>query len=349
MKMRYQTYDKELDNSGFLSPNDRVNVFINFESILKNLSMVKDLDKKLILEREFPTILTAESLNLMAHYKRFFKQNGLETRVFLYYTDLTSDNYVLSDVNEDYRSYYNQKYLYNPKFNYLGTTLIDRIIPEIKTISEFLNGVYFITAHNFEGSLIPYIIAEMDKSYKNLIISEDVYDTQYQSYPDRFLNHYLKRSMTNPYITYKLHDTISNMINDNPNISRTTNIYENNRSFYNLILSAHGSKSRSIEPVKGIGPKTMDKFIVQSLKDGLIQPDTTNMDMLISSLPNEIQDDIRINFECIDLSRQYSMLSREDLFSVEKQLIDRLDNNTLGKLNGGRVYNHPLMLNELTM
>ena len=72
-------------------------------------------------------------------------------------------------------------------------------------------------------------------------------------------------------------------------------------------------------------------------------------DMLISSLPNEIQDDIRINFECIDLSRQCSMLSREDLFSVEKQLIDRLDNNTLGKLYGGRFYNHPLMLNELTM
>ena len=87
MKIRYSDYDSSIDKLKFVKPDDKVNVFINLESVLTNLSMVKDIGNKLLLERQFPTILESEFINLCAHYKRFFRGNGLQTRVFLYYTD----------------------------------------------------------------------------------------------------------------------------------------------------------------------------------------------------------------------------------------------------------------------
>ena len=93
MKIRYSDYDSSIDSLHFLTPGDKVNVFINLESVMSNLSCIKDVDKKLILERNFPIILSSEALNLCAHYKKFFRGNGLNTRVFLYYTDLSSNNF----------------------------------------------------------------------------------------------------------------------------------------------------------------------------------------------------------------------------------------------------------------
>ena len=75
LKLKYKDYDESLTTKNYLVPNDKVNVFINFESVLKHLSMITDLEKKLILEREFETILISNILNLIGHYKRFFVNN----------------------------------------------------------------------------------------------------------------------------------------------------------------------------------------------------------------------------------------------------------------------------------
>ena len=90
MKIRYADYDSSIDSLNFITPNDKVNVFISFESVLNNLSMITDLDTKLLQYRDYPTIIESETINLCAHYKRFFRGNGLDTRVFIYYTDLSS-------------------------------------------------------------------------------------------------------------------------------------------------------------------------------------------------------------------------------------------------------------------
>ena len=117
MKMKYSSYDKDIDEARFLAPDDKVNVFISFETVMKYLASIKDIDRKLVLEREFPVIIASGALNLAAHYKRFFRQNGLQTRVFLYYTDPRSDEYALYDKNDEYRSYYTQKFLHNPHYH----------------------------------------------------------------------------------------------------------------------------------------------------------------------------------------------------------------------------------------
>ena len=40
MKLKYQSYDKDIDDANFLAPGDKVNVFISFETVLKNISQI---------------------------------------------------------------------------------------------------------------------------------------------------------------------------------------------------------------------------------------------------------------------------------------------------------------------
>lgn len=134
LKLRYASYDESLDGTGFLLPTDKVNVFINLETVLNNLSMIKDIDKKILLDHEFPTIMISNILNLAAHYKRFFIGNGLNTRVFIYYTDTTSTKFQQTKYNDDYRSYYINKYLTNPRYSYMTELLNKTIFPDAKQL-----------------------------------------------------------------------------------------------------------------------------------------------------------------------------------------------------------------------
>ena len=84
LKLKYSVYDEELTKLNFLNPHDRINLFINMESIFNNLSMIMDLEKKIVIQRDFEEIMISNILNIIAHYKRFFVSNGLDTKVFIY-------------------------------------------------------------------------------------------------------------------------------------------------------------------------------------------------------------------------------------------------------------------------
>lgn len=346
-KIKYTEYDSSIENAGFLKPTDKVNVFINLETVMSYLSRVRDLDKKMILERSFPKIMIAEAINLCAHYKRFFRQNGLETRVFLYYTDLSKDLFPQSMINDEYRSYYINKYLYNPKFSSMGEKLISTITPEISTICEFIQGVYMIKATGIEGSLVPMIISEMDKSYKNFIVTGDIYDTIYMR-KDNFCVHYMKKSSTKgSLISHKPSQSLRVFLNED--IEDDVLDIFNNQQFYTLLLSALGDDCRSIDGPKGLGTKNIIKYLMSNINDGNLKHDTKNVEMLISEFPDKLKMQLHDNYNCLDIDYQYSLLSTSDLFSIEKQIVDRFDNNSLMQLNASKFYEHRLMLQELTM
>lgn len=189
MKIRYTDYDEALTNANFLQPTDKINVFINLETVFKYLSMISDLEKKLILQKKFDIILASNIINLAAHYKRFFVNNGLDTRVYLYNTDLESTNFPQRKYNDEFRLYYLLKYNDNPKFVYLTDALKSSILKEVKTICEFIPRVYYLSGLNIEGSQIPYIVGQDDTSRKNIIISGEFYDTQYSLIPNYFISY----------------------------------------------------------------------------------------------------------------------------------------------------------------
>lgn len=347
MKIKYMDYDNSIDKLNFVNSDDKVNVFINFESVLNNLSMIKDIDNKLLLERNFPFILESEAINLCAHYKRFFRGNGLKTRVFLYYTDLASYQFDNFKYNDEFRSYYLNKYVQNPKFQLLGKRTIEKIIPRITKIMEFIPDVYFINGTNIEGSLIPYIIGKNEPEYKNFIISTDRYETQYQLYPENYCMHYIKKSPLGTKVFCKFNDYIYDLFKENMDTCTDIDMFTNT-SFYSTLISAMGDKSRSLDPLKGVGCKTVLKYLTNGINYGIFTKDTKSIDMILQALPEEQQERALDNFNCTNLSKQYNEMSQQNIFSITNQIIDRFDFNSLLKLNQTDYREYPLMLPELT-
>ena len=347
MKLRYHDYDSSIEKLNFVSSNDKVNVFISFESVLNNLSMIKDLDNKLLLERNFPFILESEAINLCAHYKKFFKGNGLDTRVFLYSTDLGSENFKNFKYNDEYRSYFLNKYLQNPKFQLLGRKLMETSIPRIQRIMQFIPDVYFISGKDIEGSIIPYIIFKLDPSRKNFIISTDKYDTQYLMNNKDFCVHYIKRSFTGSKVFFNFEKCISDIFNENCEKDTNADIFKN-PYFYSTLLAGLGDKTRSIDPLKGYGCKTILKSLNNAITNGIIGKDTSTINIILNSFPEDCHERIMDNFYCTNIDRQYINLGNQDLFNIQSQIVDRFDYNSLLQLNREDYKEYPLMLPELT-
>lgn len=347
MKLRYQDYDRSISDHGILSSNDEVNVFISFESVLNNLSTIQDLDNKLLLERQFPIILESEMINLCAHYKRFFRGNGLNVKVFLYYTDLMSNDFSEFSINDEYRSFYCNKYLRNPKFQLLGKRLCERIVPRVSKILEFIPDVYFISAKDMDGSLIPAIIANHFPDRKNFIITTDKFESQYLLNP-KFCTHFIKKNRyTGTKIISQFGTYISDLMKDENDTAEESAMYMN-PSFYTLLMSAIGDKMRSITPLKGIGVKTVTKMLSVGIHDGLITPQTNTIELLKDIFPNDQKDEVVTNFKCTNISDRMKNITDQQIFDITSQIVDQFDFNSLIRLNQTEYTDYPFMLEALT-
>lgn len=344
VKIKYQIYDESLTKLDFLNPNDKVNVFINLETVLKYLSMTKDLEKKLIVNRNFPDYMESDIINIAAHYKDFFRGNGLDTNVFLYMTDLDSDIPYFKEANyvDEFRSYYINKYTSNPKFILLGDRLRKEIIPDVKTICEFIPNVYFIQSKNVDGGLIPYIIGKSMPDRKNLIISGDLHDTQY-SYEEGFIDHLHIRG-------YKMNILESTTEGYLKAISRSDEISPElielfkNGSFYRVLLSCLGDKYRSVEGIRGIKFGKMVHILMNALKEQKITKDTRSASLLSDLFPEEVKEQIYNNLQVLDIRNVYEMLLEGDKKLILSQIVDRSDISALQHLNQTKFINNQLRL-----
>jgi hypothetical protein len=349
MKIKYADLDEYLTSAKFLQPTDRVNVFINMETIFKYLSMINDLEKKLVLQKNFPIILTSNIINLAAHYKRFFVNNNLDTRVYLYNTDFKSDQFNQFKYNEDFRSYYLLKYNGNPKFVYLTDALKETVLPEVKTICDFIPRVYYLSSNNIEGSLIPYIVGEDDRNRKNIIISGDFFDTQYSLIPNYFVSYIHSavgyRSICNNPREY-LKEITKKQNDELESLCKTYSNY----SMYCSLLSVLGDRMRSIDGISGVGPKILEKYILQGISRNEITLNTNNPSMIGSIFhDDDMKEEFVNNFYCISARDMYDELTTSNKLSILNQRKDRFDNNSLIQLNASRFYNYPLMLEALTL
>lgn len=347
LKLKYKDYDESITSKNFLYPNDKINVFINLETVFKHLSMIQDLEKKVIMQRDIDTLLISNTLNLIAHYKRFFVNNGLDTRIYIYHTDFKSEEFNQFKYNEDFRSYYLVKFNSNPKFVLLTDHLVGQVLPDVKTYCEFIPNVYYISAKNIEGSLVPYIIAKDDPTRKNLILGGELYDTQYTFLPN-FLNHYIHRSFNVNTICSDSMDYLKDITKkEESEISDLKNLFCKS-NFYTSLISVLGDKARSIESLTGIGVRTLQKYIETGLAQNIIHTDTMNPEIIGDIFHDgEIKDEFINNFYCSSILSMYQELSEYEKNSILSQRVDRFDNNTLQLLNTTKFYNHPLILEGL--
>ena len=349
LKMRYKDYDDSLTSKNFLFPNDKVNVFINLETVFKNLSMIYDLEKKIMTYKDFEILIVSNILNLAAHYKRFIAANLPDHRIYIYHTDLCSesDMFHQSQYNEDFRSYYLMKFNKNPKFILLSEKLKESILPEVKTLCEFIPNLYYISSSNIEGSLIPYVIAESDKSRKNLIIGGDLYDTQYSIIPN-FVNHYINRTYNKNNILSNVNEYLKELFNNDDNYLNNGLDIFNNYNLYCTLISILGDKQRSIDGITGYGPKTLKNDLDKAISKNIIN-NNINSPLLIGKIfeDDEDKEEFINNFYCTSIMSMYEELTDAEKSSILIQQTDRSDDNTLETLNRTMFVNHPLILESL--
>ena len=347
MKIKYQLYNSSFDDLGIINPTDSVNVFINMESVLNYLSNIRDLDKKIMTEDEFPAIITSDILNLAAHYKRFFRSNNLETRVFLYMTDPTSNSFREQKINEDYRSYYLTKFNANPRYQTLTEKLVNEILPEATTICEFIPNVYFIQTKNVDASVVPLVISKLYPTSKNVIVTGDIFDTQYTFYP-QFVVHYIRKSPLYSSTSWTLKGYLKEIFKKEPDQETEVNLLSN-LSMYLTMLSVVGDKIRSIDPIKRVGVISVIKYLRNGIEDKIINYDTESIELLKRCFPDDMQEELENNFYQFSIKDKEINLSESECFDIKNQIVDRFDNNSLLKLNATKFYHHQLMLTELTM
>lgn len=324
-------------------PGDNVNVFINFECIMKNLSMQKGINGNLVYHKQDIVIeLESAILNLMANYRAYFKKEKCNVKLYFYYTDLIYDNQEMMVYNKYYRTYYQNKYIQNPQFRSMGEVLTKIIIPELELILSYVSGCYFIKAKGFDGSIIPQIVSTFSDS-KNVIISGDIFDTLYMFNPN-FATIYIKRRYQNFMVASEIDAVIQSIVkNESP---FDLNIF-NSEMYFRLLLSIKGSKIRNIRSAKGFGYGKFMTILKDGIKQDIVLRDFESIDSIIGLFPEKYRNDIKEAFQCTSIDTQYELLNDIDIDSVKHQIVDKVDIESVEALNNKRFFNFPINLQSL--
>lgn len=326
-----------------LQPGDHINVFINFESILKNLSMQKGLSNMVTFHKQKVVIeLESAILNLMANYRMYFNKEKCVPKLYFYYTDIDKTDQQMSIYNPNYRSYYHNRYTQNPQFRQMGEVIKNIIVPEIKLILFYVPGCYLLEAKTFDGSVIPYIVSTFSGD-KNVIISGDIFDTLYMFNPN-FLTIYIKRRFSHFAVSNDICNTVQSIIKDESPLDLSL---FNSEMYYRLLLSIKGSKIRNINSAKGFGYGKFMSLLKQGVERDVILKDFESIDSIIQLFPEQYRDDIKKAFQCTSIETQYDLLNDTDIDGIKSQIVDKVDIDSLNALNNKRFLDFPINLQGL--
>ena len=201
---------------------------------------------------------------------------------------------------------------------------------------------------DIEGSEIPYIIGNEDPSRKNILLSGEFYDTQYSLIPNYFIS-YFHSSIGYRAICNNIKDCLKEITKrKDSELDSFVSTY-NNYGMYCSLLSVLGDRSRSIDGLTGIGPKILEKTILQGLSRNELKL-TTNNPELIGNIfhDNEMKTEFINNYYCSSIISGYGELMDSHKLGVLNQRKDRLDIDSLVKLNATRFNSYPLILEILT-
>lgn len=326
-----------------ITPGDNVNVFINLECVLKNLSLQKNLPV-LVNGHKQKVVIELESaiLNLMANYRMYFKKEKCNVKMYFYITDLGDHPQEMAVYNKYYRNYYRNRYMQNPQFRDMGNLLHTVIIPEIELILSYVPDCYLLKSKTFDSSVIPHMVSMFSDS-KNVIVSGDVFDTLYLFNPN-FLVLYTKRRFQHFKLCSDIDGTVQSIVKNESPFDLTIFYSE---MYFRLLLSIKGSKVRNIQSAKGFGYGKFMNILKDGLNKGIVLRDFGSIDSIIQLFPRDYRDDIKQAFQCTSIETQYSMLNETDIEEIKSQIIDKVDTESLESLNNRRFIEFPINLQGL--
>lgn len=337
-KIKFEFMNKFISNLR-IDLSKENHVYINIEPILRRI-IHADVDKELRIKKEERILeFISYMFNLAAHYRLYFASKKAYCKLYLYIGYPFNATYINEDINIQYRM--NYKDIFNNGVNIGLRTIIDESIELLKTILEYIDGVYLIESGNIEPSLVPLIIDSENQNIRknNFIISSDRYDYQYC-----LMDYYVMRpKQKNSYILYK-GNIMQQMLLEEKLIPSDYNL---NHNIIPFILSILGNDYRSLNKVKGMGFRTVVKGVKKGIDENLISDKVNNVFILSRILKDNIQEEVFKNYLCTDLGTQYNKLKEVDKYNIKVQLKDKFDNKELKELNDKYFIYHPLSIIEI--
>ena len=136
-----------------------------------------------------------------------------------------------------------------------------------------------ISGNNIDGSMIPYIIGQTMPDRQNFIVSRDPYETQY-FFEDNFTHHLYIRGYSKSSLSWNMRGYLKDISTLESISDDEVELFESNRSFYLLFLACAGEKYRSIDGLRGIGLRSIYKYIKDAIDCNRITQDTSSIELL---------------------------------------------------------------------
>ena len=360
-KLKYIVLDKLL--ADVISPTvpkknrlDTVNIFINLESLynsFRNKGIEKVVTKYTKDElRYICRQLVAGIINVAAHYRKYFANHRVKTNIVYYYNEIEDEKVPYNNCTyvEDYRGHFFDSLHSLDRWTING--MVRDIIPIVKTICNYLENIYVITADRVESSLIPFYIDMEGLMPRNMdiFVTKDDYDLQYVNHRGlivlRFQDTPILISKQNlmKYIVWKYEINTDKLISP---------------LLINFMLACIGNRKRGIKGLKGVGWKSIYKELLKLYEIGYILPeedDTTHIRYLVDILSNqpfrktdkeEMADTIISNYKSIAVDIQYTHMTDVQKLKLKSQIIDKTDPKSLIELNTKFFDDSPIQLLEL--
>ena len=329
----------------------KVNIFINIEAIFDHFHNPYMEEQITVLDdegiKDLYANIISNTINLAAHYRLFFTKNKIASNIVFY---VNEPNEYVKQNNcthiSKYRKKYNKDYTDNVKYELINGVM-KQCYQTIARICEYIDGVYFIRSDRVESSLIPLLMTteKMLDGHLDLMISKDIYDLQYVN--NKFM------------IIYPLKDeskilTEQNVFEVFREKEELTVDYDLPSYLLSFILSVIGNKRRGIEKMRGMGLNSIYKALSKLFKSMDIGADEyVSFEQLALAIkedpqnPSGNREHIVSNYMCTDLDRQLAMVSSPQKTNIEKQIIDRYNEQTLMDLNERYFETCPINIIEL--
>ena len=360
-KVKYMDLDKLL--ADIIGPNatkknklDTVNVFINMESLYNSFrnrgieKIIKQYTKDDL--RYICRQLVAGIINVAAHYRKYFAYHKIKTSIVYYYNEIDDERtpYNNCAVIENYRHHFFDSLHSIDRWTING--MVKDMIPIVKTICNYLENIYVISADRVESSLIPYFIfmEGILPSNMNIFVTKDEYDLQYANHRSLIVTKYndtpilLSSRNIIRYLVWK-HDIKTDKLID--------------PLLINFIIACVGNRKRSLKGIKGVGWTSIYKELLKLYEVGYIIPDeieTMHVRYLSEVLTDEsfrnaskqdLLEQIADNYKCVDVTWQYEDITDVQKDKLKNQFIDKIDTKSLIELNNRFFDDTPIQLFEL--
>ena len=337
-KIRFTILDNIISSNNDIKPDDKINVFINVESILKLFMNIKMEEYLRVSNEERVLEFISNLINLAAHYRLYFSKNKLYSRVYLIMPNILSERFNNRVFNDNYRTFISKKYAQDVNFTSCRYTVKEGL-RFAKVITEYIEGVYIIESEHIESSVVPMIISEEDKSYKNMLVTTDPYDYQYSNH-----GFYVLRPKKAESFLIK-----GNIINTIRRENKIKNTIIVNELFYSFILSIIGDKFRGIPNIKNMGLSKTLSQIEKGVKIGRIPDGANNIRLLLDIIKSE-DDRLQIlnNFFSMDVAFQCESLTTKDKYNILNQINDKFDIESLRDINDKYFISTPINILEVT-